>query len=309
MDKKDSKMMRKKTYEHTAAVFQALLVTFLWSTSFIIIKFGLSEIPPVTFAGLRYFTAALCLLPFILKKRYRLELALMTRTRWRSVILLGIVFYVLTQGIQFIGLSILPSATVSLMLNFTPLFVVLFGTLFLGEKASALQFSGIILFIGGAVLYFLPSLREGANLAGLAVMAVGVLSNAVSSIMGRSINCRKDISPLSVTFISMAAGSIILMAAGLIRNGLPDISVKAWLSIIWLAVVNTAFAFTLWNKTLRTLTAMESSIINGTMLVQIAVLAWIFLREELTPLEISGLIIAAGGAVIVQTRGKIQKKA
>ena len=39
---------------------------------------------------------------------------------------------------------------------------------------------------------------------------------------------------------------------------------------------------TIWNYTLRTLTAMESSIINGTMLIQIAVLAWIFLGEDIS---------------------------
>lgn len=55
-------------------VLQALLVTFLWSTSFIIIKIGLSEIPPVTFAGLRYILAFLCFIPFVLKKKYAEEI-------------------------------------------------------------------------------------------------------------------------------------------------------------------------------------------------------------------------------------------
>jgi len=51
------------------------------------------------------------------------------------------------------------------------------------------------------------------------------------------------------------------------------------LIIALLAIVNAAFAFTLWNKSLQMLTAVESSIINGTMLPQIAILAWIFLNE------------------------------
>ena len=64
-----------------------------------------------------------------------------------------------------------------------------------------------------------------------------------------------------------------------------------------LALVNTAFAFTLWNKTLQTLPAMESSMINNTMLVQIAILAWLFLGETITPLEIVGLLLATIGVV------------
>lgn len=46
---------------HHAAVLQALLVTFLWSTSYVFIKVGLRDIPALTFAGLRYGLAAVCL--------------------------------------------------------------------------------------------------------------------------------------------------------------------------------------------------------------------------------------------------------
>ena len=56
-------------------------------------------------------------------------------------------------------------------------------------------------------------------------------------------------------------------------------------------VANTAFAFTLWNHTLRTLTAVESSIIGNLMLPQIAVLAWVFLGEALTPRQKAALIV------------------
>jgi drug/metabolite transporter (DMT)-like permease len=49
---------------HLRAVLQGLLVAFLWSTSWVFIKFGLSNIPSLTFAGLRYMLAFLCLLPF-----------------------------------------------------------------------------------------------------------------------------------------------------------------------------------------------------------------------------------------------------
>ena len=39
------------------AILQALLVTTLWSTSWVLVKIGLEDIPAVTFAGLRYFLA------------------------------------------------------------------------------------------------------------------------------------------------------------------------------------------------------------------------------------------------------------
>ncbi|MDO9489806.1 MAG: EamA family transporter, partial [Sphingomonadaceae bacterium] len=61
-----------------------------------------------------------------------------------------------------------------------------------------------------------------------------------------------------------------------------------------------AFAFTLWNHTQRTLGATESSLINNTMLVQIAILAWLFLGERPTLLQLAGLAVAAAGILIVQ---------
>jgi len=134
------------------------------------------------------------------------------------------------------------------------------------------------------------------------VMLVGVLANAGSAIIGRDINRKKNISPLVITFISMGVGAIILMVIGFTMNGLPVLNTKNWLFLIWLAGINTAFAFTLWNLTLRSLTAIESSIINGTMLIQIALLAWYFLGETITIQEGIGMAIAVVGAVLVQMR-------
>ena len=50
-----------------SALLTAVFVTFLWSTSWVLIKVGLAaSLPPLPFAGLRYGLAALCLAPFAL---------------------------------------------------------------------------------------------------------------------------------------------------------------------------------------------------------------------------------------------------
>jgi drug/metabolite transporter (DMT)-like permease len=81
---------------------------------------------------------------------------------------------------------------------------------------------------------------------------------------------------------------------------MPTLSMQSWLIVVWLAAVNTAFAFTLWNLTLRTLSSFEASLINNTMLAQIAVLAWVFLGEALDFQAIGGLVIAMLGVFVVQ---------
>jgi len=291
--------------KHLKAILLALLVTFLWSTSFILIKWGLAEIPPLTYAGLRYSLAFLCLFPFAFKKNNKVVIKTLTKNDWFKLILYGLLFIAFTQGTMFMGLQLLPAVTVSLWLNFTPIIVAIMAIFFLREYPTILQWGGAILFIVGILTYFFPiSLSESQGL-GLIVMTVGVFANSSSSVLGRDINRSGRMNPLVVTVISMGFGSIVLLAAGIIIQGLPRISTQNLLYLLWLAVINTALAFVIWNHTLRTLTAMESSIINGTMLMQIAILAWIFLGEGISFQEVIGMAIAAVGAVFVQLRKRM----
>jgi drug/metabolite transporter (DMT)-like permease len=139
-------------------------------------------------------------------------------------------------------------------------------------------------------------------------MTVGVLANSGSAVLGRDVNRSGRINPYIVTLISMGFGAVVLLVVGITLQGLPSISMQNIIYLLWLAVVNTAIAFVIWNYTLRTLSAIESSIINGTMLIQIAVLAYIFLGEEISFKEIIGMSIAAIGAVLVQLKRRIKPK-
>jgi drug/metabolite transporter (DMT)-like permease len=284
------------------AIGQALLVTFLWSTSWVLIKIGLQDLPALTFAGLRYALAFICLLPIALQPKNRGYFLKLSRHDWSGLLVLGVLFIAVTQGAQFLGLAYLPADTTSLLLNLTSPIVALLGIAFLAEVPTWLQWSGMGLFIAGILVYFYPIQIPDAQVFGFIAITIGVLANAVSAILGRGVNRGGRIPPLIVTVTSMGIGAMLLLIIGIGLQGLPALSLANWAIIAWLALVNTAFAFTLWNHTLRTLTAMESSIINGTMLIQIAILAWIFLGETLTPQAMLGMLLGALGALVVQLR-------
>ncbi|MHA2021100.1 MAG: DMT family transporter, partial [Candidatus Thorarchaeota archaeon] len=129
---------------------------------------------------------------------------------------------------------------------------------------------------------------------------IGVIANAFSSIMGRSINKERDTPPIVVTGVSMAIGAGVLLVAGLALEGLSVVTPIALLYIIWLSIVNTAFAFTLWNKAMQTLRAVDITVINSTMLPQIVILSIVFLGEVLDPLDWIGLIILALSVTLIQ---------
>jgi len=281
-------------------VLQALLVTFLWSTSWVLIKFGLEEIPALSFAGLRYVLAFLVLVPAVLASReLRLQLRRLSGSDWLRLGLLGVVFYTLTQGAQFVALDLLPAVTLSLILSFSPAAVALLGTSFLGERLSPRQWGGVVLFLLGALVYFLP-VSVAFHGFGLAVGVLAMLANSGGALLGRAVNRGGELHPLLVTVVSMGIGSLLLLATGLAVEGVPHLDGSTWAIVLWLAIVNTALAFTLWNHTLRRLTAIESSLINNTMLVQIAVLAWLFLGEPIGARQGVGLALAIVGVVLVQ---------
>lgn len=287
---------------HLTAILQALFVTFLWSTSWVLIKIGLNDIaiPALTFAGLRYSLAFVALLAF---GAYRGRLGAvreLTRRDWALLVVLGVVFYTITQGTQFLALEYLPSAMFSLLLNFSAIVVALSGIVLLKEYPTRLQWMGMGVFIVGVLVYLYPINFPSAIMLGLIIGMTSTLATSGASILGRYVNRTATISPFIVTLVSMGIGAGLLLVVGTIAEETPIIPLEGWLIIVWLAIINTAFAFTLWNVTLQTLSATESSVINNTMLIQIAILAWIFLGEAISPREIVGLAFATVGILIVQ---------
>ena len=161
---------------HLKAVGQGLFVAFLWSTSWVLIKIGIREnLPPVTFAGLRYTLAFFCLMPLILlNQNHRMELRNISSFNFVQLTLLGVVFYALTQGAQFVSLAYLPAATLTLLLNLSPILVALISNSFGSESPTKYQWGGIFLSATGILVYFYPVSLPTSQIFGLTVAIAGV---------------------------------------------------------------------------------------------------------------------------------------
>jgi len=286
------------------SILLAVFVTVLWSTSWVLIKIGLrNSLPPITFAGLRYTLAFLCLIPFVVFNRFqRSVLKRLTLKELGKLALLGVVYYTITQGAIYLALAYLPANMVSLLLNLTSVFVGIAGIFLLKERPSLLLWIGIGLAAFGVGVYFFPVSLPQAQIVGVGIGLFCMLMNVASSLFSRKVNRDAMLSPLVVTFVSMGFGSVVMLITGLAVQGSGNLTGRDWLIIAWLAVVNTALAFTLWNRTLQVLTAVESSILNSLMLPQIAILALIFLGERLTARDIAGLVLVGIGIIVVQLK-------
>ncbi len=293
--------------QHARAAAAALFVTFLWSTSWVLIKVGLDglALAPLSFAGLRYALAAVVVVPLaaVALRRRRPGAEAPDRGLLGRVALYGLVFVTVAQGAQFAALSLLPATAVSLVLSLIPAVVAGLAIVRREERASPAQAGGIALLGIGAFLYFGPADLGAGGIPGLGAALVCVAAAAVSAHLGRSL--ARDASmrlggPVGLTGLSVGGGAVALLAAGVFVEGVPALDARGWALVGWLAIVNTAFAFVLWNAALRTLTAVESSVLNNTMLIQIAILAVVLLDERLEPVQVAGLAAAAAGALVVQ---------
>ncbi|UCE13354.1 MAG: EamA family transporter [Candidatus Heimdallarchaeota archaeon] len=290
--------------DYLIVLVEALFVTILWSSSWVIIKFGLEEVPPILFAGLRYSLGAFVLFIFIITKEdHRHTIKIQSKRWWILIAAYGIFFIAITQGGQFIALKLLPAITVSFVLNLTPFLVIFLSIILLKENPSRLELFFFLMAFIGLVFYFLPIDFSRVSVLALLVIFAEVISNAFSSILGRAVNRTKSTPPVIVTGLSMAIGSIILLLVGIGIDGIYLIFSLSLLSvfyIVWLAVVNTAIAFTIWNRVMQKLRAMDISIINSTMLPQIVILSMIFLGEMPLLKEWLGLGLIGISTLLVQ---------
>jgi len=281
------------------AVLQGLLVTFLWSSSYILVKIGLVNLSPFFFATVRYTLAfALLLLLVVLKGGTHFNY---DRKHLAYLVVVGLTGYTLAQGLNFVGLSLLPAVSVTFLLNFTPLFVTLIEFVFLRVKISKTQITGMLVSLFGAYIFF-PVEFSMEELSGIVIVLVSGVAWGSYMVLTRFSQSAHKIDSLVFTTSTMGVGCLGLMSLTLFFESLQPLQASNFLIIVWLGLVNTAFAFFLWNHVLKSLKAYELSVLQNTMLVQIAVLAHIFLGEEITIRMLVGMMLVLIGVTMVQLR-------
>ena len=111
--------------------------------------------------------------------------------------------------------------------------------------SSLIQWTGVVINLAGILIFFLPADLPSNQIPGFVIAVIGVIPNAGSSILERYMNHRGTVSPPRVITVSMGIGSMILVAAGILAQSWPKLSPANWLMTGWLAIVNTAVAFSI----------------------------------------------------------------
>jgi len=286
------------TNPHLLALLEATLVTILWSSSMVFIKLGLEELPPFLFAGLRYFGGFLILLAFTLTPRRRGLPQNLGLRRWAKLIGVGITAYTLGNGFLFLSLTMIPAVTASFTQSLIPLLVAVLGVVHLRERPSIFQAGGIGLALVGAYIFFPLDVALGQAM-GIVIALGAALSFAYQMILVRELSRDGIPGPLWLSIISLGVGGGLLFLPAAFEP-LPRLTMSGIVILLWLAVVNTAFAYLLWNHALEYLKAFEQAMVANTMPLQIALWAWLLLGEEVTFRMVIGLIVVVLGVFVVQ---------
>jgi drug/metabolite transporter (DMT)-like permease len=285
---------------HLLAVSEALLATVTWGSSFVLVKMGLHYLGPLTIAGLRYFLAFLILMPFMMRHGQSAFRSLTPQT-WVKICLIGLSGYAIGNGALFWGLKFLPATTGSFLMSFTPILVLIAGIFWLKEIPTGLQFLGTVVVMAGTAFFFSPGLSAGEPL-GIVIVALASVSFAFFGVLGREVARAKQTDTVTLTALPLGFGGGLVLLVALLVEGFPVFVPEAIGIVLFLALVNTAIAYMLYNHALQKLTALEMNIFLNLSPLMTALLAWVLIDEKLSPVKILGILLVISGVVLVQWR-------
>jgi drug/metabolite transporter (DMT)-like permease len=276
-----------------------LLVSALWASSFVIIKMGLAHLGPLTLAGVRYFAAFLFLLPLMaLSGTFRRNPA---PGRWGRLFLMGLLAYPVSNGALFWGLQYVPATTGAFLHSLLPLPSLVLALVWLREIPIPRQLLGLAVALAGSALFFSPGLAAGDPLA-LVVIGLGVVAFGVFVVLSRALARERHVPTLPLTALPLGFGGGLLLAVALPLERAAPPALEGWVAVFWLALVNTAVAYFLYNHSLRTLTVLELNVLLSLSPLGTALLASLLLGERVTLPQVVGLVVAISGVLLVQRR-------
>ncbi len=281
------------------AVTLAILTTALWSVSYILNKYAFQEgIGPLTLAGLRYFLASLLLSIPDLARRGRGKAPPL-----RTALILGILGYAAAQGLQYMGQKHLTPTQSSLFLSVgNTSLVLLTDRFFLRENQGGRDLLGLAAMLAGITLYYLPFDAGAFSLSGMALMSASSVGYALNLNMTRKLLKGTSVSPRLLAARPMLWGSLVMLGFGIAAEGIPVITPRLLLILLYLSGVSGAVGFLLWTHTQKVLSAFESSSIQNLLLIEIALLDFLAYGRTLGAAQAAGILVVAASVTWVQLR-------
>ncbi|MFN8485134.1 MAG: DMT family transporter [Anaerolineae bacterium] len=295
--------IRHLTALHSRGYVLAIAGTFLWSTTGPIIAALLanSSIAPLTLAAWRDIFACLVLLAVLAV--WKRPLLRLPRWHWLFVALYGGVLAAM-NGLWTISVARNGAAISTVLIYTAPAFVALGSRWLFGERLGRNIFVALAMSLTGIAL--VAGLYDPVSLAADPVgTIVGIAAAAcwgAYSLFGKAAARRGIKAPTLMVYTFGVAGLLLVVAQR--GNGFPSIGTATWLGILGLSAIPTLGGYGLYTASLAYLPAATASLIAATEPALTAFLAWLFLGETLTPVQLVGSALIIGSVLALGWNGK-----
>lgn len=269
----------------------------IWGSTYFAIRIGVESWPPLMMAGVRFFSAGLLLLAFLLITGHRLP----ALRPLLNAALIGVLLLAVGNGMVTVAEhQNVPSGIAAVVVATVPLFTLCFSHFF-GIATRKLEWFGIAIGLSGIVL-----LNSGGNLSGnpwgAGMILIGSLSWAFGSVLGSRIELPSGMMAGAIEML--AAGVVLLAASGLTGERLTAMpTVSGLLAVSYLAIFGSIIAINAYMFLIRNTSPAVATSYAYVNPVVAVLLGTGFAGESLSPVEwlALGIIILA---VVLVTLGK-----
>ena len=217
-----------------------LILCGIWGSTWLFIKLGLADLPPLTFAGIRFVLASLILSVLILARGVRWP---RSRSDWILIAIVGLLQFSLNYGLVFWGEQYISSGLAAVLQSTFPAFGLVIAHLYLPyERLTTAKVIGVLLGVVGVVVIFSDQLTFAGNMAllGSIALVLSALFGSYSNVLVKAYGTQID--PQVLAAGQMVCGFPPLLLLGIATEGNPlrfHWTRMALLSLAYLVVVGS----------------------------------------------------------------------
>ena len=273
-----------------------LVLCVIWGSTWLFIKLGLENLPPITFAGIRFVIA--CAILFLLIRARGIALP-DNRRDWGLLALTGVLSFCLNYGLVFWGEQYISSGLAAVLQATLPAFGLVIAHFHLpGERMTWSKIFGVVLgFFGVAVVFSNQlAIAGGKALAGCVALVLSALFAAYSNVLVKAYGRKLD--PAILSGGQMFFGLIPLLLIGIPLVGNPfhfHWTPMALVALLYLAVVGSVIAFWLYYWLVLNMDVTKTMLISLITPVVAVVLGMVVLGEDLSWRTVAGGIMIMVG--------------
>jgi drug/metabolite transporter (DMT)-like permease len=277
-----------------------LILCCIWGSTWLFIKLGLADLPPFTFAGIRFLLASLILAALVTVRRARWP---RSARAWTLIALVGALQFALNYGLVFWGEQYISSGLAAVLQSTFPAFGLVIAHFYLPqERMTTGRVVGVLLGVFGVAVIFSDQLSLAGSMAllGSVALVLSALFGSYGNVLVKAYAGKID--PQVLAAGQMVFGFVPLLAIGIATEGNPfqfHWTTMAVVSLLYLVVVGSVVAFALYYWLLRNMDVTNTMLIALVTPVVAVILGMIVLHERLN------WRLLAGGACIISGIGMI----